>query len=565
MNKTSIQKLFFLLVLGIIPCQVFAIPQTIEQIIRTFEGKNKKKQQPVLSPTPSDLSAKIEDHNDGTPPLSSDAALSKEATRDLTEKIATDKEKEATPDASTISDITQAQVTIDEAIKDSKLMKHPATWYYRGVIYSKLLKDNISSEKATDLLDETLAAYTKTTQLSLPHTQFHSFARSNIASLWSYYLDRGIRYYKQENFDQAVDRFAICKRIIPQDPTPELYTAIVYQSNKKPAEALHYYEAYLQIAGPQVAIFRAIANIQYHQLKKFSEAISLLDTAIAKFPFNNELLEEKFLIYKDAKQIDQYETTLLEAIASSKAWHVVYEYAYLLENQGLIEKAVAYYAHVLKNIPDQYNTLRQIGFLFYNEAIKAYALATKQTKQNEAPQCDTAHDFQGLIYVTPRHQFINLLCNLSLTEKHIPTVFDQGIAFGERPFFASNKFFIYKHPLSKSNWRGSLSISDLIKGGNIPHTSLVYWYVTKRIAIELFRNSQTQTLSKLEKHLKNGLYYLKMARRQDKKDKHTANALYYTYFHLKKHGSANRLWQTMQRQKQSIGDDPFFSEKEDNE
>lgn len=565
MNKTSIQKLFFLLVLGILPCQVFAIPQTIEQIIRTFEGKNRKKQQPVLSPTPYDLPTKTEDHSNGATTLSSDAVLSKETTRDVTEKTATDKEKEATPDVSTISDITQAQVAIDEAIKDSKLMKHPATWYYRGVIYSKLLKEHISSEEAAALLDETLAAYTKTTQLCLPYTQFHSFARSNIASLWSYYLDRGIRYYKQENFDKAVDQFAICKRIIPQDPTPELYTAIVYQRNKKPEAALHYYEAYLQSVGPQVAIFRAMANIQYHQLKKVSKAISLLDTAIAQFPFNNELLEEKFLIYKDAKQIEQYETALLEAIASSKAWNVVYEYAYLLENQGITEKAVAYYEHILKNIPDQYNTLRQVGLLFYNEAIKAYALSPKQTKQNEAPQCDTTHDFQGLIYVTHRHQFINPLCNLSLTEKYIPTVFDEGIAYRERPFFTSNKFFIYKHPLSKSGWGGGLSISDLIRGGNIPHTSLVYWYTSKRIAMELFRNSQIQTLSKLEKHLKNGLYYLQMARRKDKKDKHTANALYYTYFHLKKHGSANRLWQTMQRQKQSIGDDPFFSENEEKE
>ncbi|WP_339044260.1 tetratricopeptide repeat protein [Cardinium endosymbiont of Tipula unca] len=557
----------FLLVLGLSPHQVCAIPQTIEQIIRTFEGKNKTKKQPVLSSTPSDLSSKIENYNDGTPPLSTDAALSQEPTnaQALTEKTATSEDKETTPDGSTISDVTQAQIAIDEAIKDRKLIQHPATWYYRGVIYNKLLKDNLSSEKTTALLDETLAAYTKTTQLCSPHTQFHSFAQSNIASLWSYYLDKGMRYYKQENFDQAVAQFAICKRIIPKDPTPILYTAIAYQGNKKPEEALHYYEAYLQIAGPQVAIFRAIANIQYHQLKKFSEAISLLNTAIAQFPFNNELLEEKFLIYKASKQIEQYEITLLEAISAPQAWHTVYEYAYLLENQGLIEKALPYYEQILKNIPNQYNTLQQIGLLSYNEAIKTHALAAKKTSQKEKPASNSTHDWQGLVYVTARHLFIHPLCPSKLLEKYTPALFDPGIDRSERPFFASNKFLIYDHPLSKSSWKGSLGISNLIKGESIPHTSLLYWYATKHIAAELFRNSQAQTLFKLEKYLKNSLYYLQMARKQDKKDKNVANALYYTYFHLKKYGSANRLWQVMQRQKQAIGDDPFFSEKEEKE
>lgn len=569
--------------MALVPLQIFAIPKAIEQIIRTFEGKNSKKQQTGSSSTLADPSSKPKEKKDTPPPLPPDtAALNDEHTTatspteqdTTTEKGTTHKDggekntetdreetnKDSTP---TISNAEQAQLAIDEAIKDRKLVTHPATWYYRGVIYHKLLKTHITSEKAATLLDETLASYTKTTELCPPNTQFHSFAQSNIASLWSYYLDRGIRYHKQENFDQAVAQFAICQRILPKDPTPVLYTAIVYHSNNQAEEALQNYETYLQATEPQVAIFRAMANIQYFQLQKFDEAISLLNKAITQFPYHNELLEEKFLIYKAANQIALYETALLEAISALEADHTMYEYAYLQENQGLIERAIPYYECILAKMPNHYNTLRQLGFICYNETIKTHAHAPQVEKQKEETETDAIYDFNKLIYVTAKYQlntpFIHTL--YPIAPNMIPLL-NQSIDHAERRFFVNSKFLIHNYQSANNGW--GLSMSDLIKSGNIPNTSLIYWHTTKRIAAELLRSGQKQTISKLEKYLKDALHYLQKAHKQDKKDKDVANALYYIYVYLKKYGSANRLSRAMERRKQSIGDDPFYIENRDN-
>ncbi|TSJ80663.1 hypothetical protein [Cardinium endosymbiont of Dermatophagoides farinae] len=91
----------------------------------------------------------------------------------------------------------------------------------------------------------------------------------------------------------------------------------------------------------------------------------------------------------------------------------------------------------------------------------------------------------------------------------------------------------------------------------------MYAYIHTKNGAALARNQWTQTIVGLKKYLKKSLYYLKIARAQDKKDKAVAQALYYSYYHLKKYRSADRLLQAMQKQKQYLEDDPFDADKED--
>ena len=537
-------KLFLLCITSLIPSYpLLAIPKAIRQIVQTFEGDNKKKK--CLN-----MATKKQSYT------------SKEPQEEISNK-------------------GLARLAIDKAIKDEKLTKHPATWYYKGVIYDRLLRDHIASSEASDLLTETLTAYTQTTKLASFKTQFHSFSLTNITELWNYYLGKGILYYKQGSFDQALHYFTICNRILPKDPTPLLYSAIVYQTNKKPEEALRHYKFYLQKTTDQVAIYRAMADIQYSQLNNIEEAIYLLNTALAKFPFENELLEEKILIYKSYDKIKEYEDTLLEAIIDSKKTltknhkqpteleqigpnHFLYEYAYFLEHQERTEEAIVYYKYILKNKPSHHNTLRQLSFLYYNEAIKTAAMLQNLAIQQGRSVSSEIANFMPLTGVTVKYKFLHPLGFQldELIDKCSFCLITKKEYLENKSFFYSSKFSIYNQTHTQWTYTGSFPISDFIKTGNLSHTSLLYKYSTEKIANQLLCNKIHQTIVKLEKQIKKALYYLYITRIQYKKDKKIAQALYYSYYHLKKYRSANKLRWIMQRKNQYVyqSDNPFLVE-----
>lgn len=510
----------------ILPHQLFALPSSIARIVRTFEGQNKQKETQSKGTQATTLSI------DG-------AANDRQSTQ-----------------ASTLSNVQRARLAIDNAIQDSKLVNHPATWYYRGVIYDRLLRDHIASEEASTLLDEALAAYAQAKQLSLSKSkQFHSFALGNLAALWRYFLNRGMGYYRQEAVDQAIDQFAICKRILPQEPTPLLYTAIVYHSHDQPEEALRYYQDYLAVQGPQFAVLRAMAAIHYHKLKNFDKAITILNEALLQFPFNNELLEEKCRIYEAAGKVDDYADALAVG-CQHKAIHAYYAYAYFLEYQGRMEEAIAYYQQVLKHDPHQYDALRQMGFIFYNEAIKLYAHTVQLFGQKKLLAPPKLADLCGLMHITVRRSLAHAM-GCTVRDPSLPMFGISSLLPKDPLFYASPTWVVYDHPLVK---QGKIRIlRHLVQAGNIPCTSPLYGYIHTKNAVALARNQWAQTVVSLEKYLTRSLYYLQIARAQDKHDKAVAQALYYSYYHLKKYRSAYRVLQVMRKQKQYLTDDPFVS------
>ncbi|MGI2298422.1 tetratricopeptide repeat protein [Candidatus Cardinium hertigii] len=526
-DKVDRYRFFCVLMWLVIPHPLLAIPSSIAEIVRTFEGHNKQKRANLKGSQ--------------VPPLSVDGADNK------------------SDEAAGLSNAQQARLAIDGAIKDSKLASHPATWYYRGVIYDRLLRDHIASEEGPALLDEALAAYAQAQQLSVSkHKQFHSFALSNLTTLWSYFLNRGIGYYRQEAFDQAIDQFVICRRILPEESTPLLYMAIVYHSHDQPEEALRYYQDYLKVQGAQFPVLRAIAAIHYHKLKNFDRAIAILNEALLQFPFNNELLEEKCSIYEAAGKVDGYADGLAVRI-QNKEIHAYYAYAYLLEYQGRMEEALFYYQQVLKEHPHQYDALRQMGFVFYNKAIKLHRDTVQLFGKKESLVHPRLTDWCGLIHVTLRYTASDRMP--SLARHHIWPIF--GVRYWRsKPvlFCARPTCVVYNYRLVQHSTINILNL--LLETGNISYNSPLYSYINQKKALALACNQRTQRVSKLKKYLKKSLYYLKIAHIQNKKDKKVAQALYYSYYYLKRYGSAYRLLQGMHRKKQYLSDDPFFAHKE---
>lgn len=527
-------KSYFLLFFLLLPHKLSAIPAAIAQIVRLFEGQSRKKV--VKRKSPKDSNPKDSDPKDSnskdSDPKNSDAKSSAPAP---------------------LSNVQEAQIAIDQAIKNSKLSAHPATWYYRAVIYDRLLRDHIASQESDAFLNEALAAYEQTKKVGFPNSQFYSFAVDNLNALWNYFLKRGMGYYRQEVFDQALNQLAICRRILPQEPTPLLYTAIVYHTQDQPEEAIRAYESYVDAKGPDCAVFRAMAHIYYNKFKNFDKAIAVINQGLITFPFNNELLEEECLIYKDAGKVDDY-ATALRLQYENKDLKASYAYGYLLEYQDATQEAIDCYQAVLKANPNQYDTLRQIGLIFYNQAIKLYAETLNLVGDRQPLSESTPAELCGLTHVMVSYTKNDFAQSdkqpIGLPSLELKSLMTQRAFFSVKP-----RVMVYAHPLVKTHIR---YFAHLLELGHIPYTSPMYGYLSQKNSAIRASNTWREAIFLLEQYLKQCLYYLKLARRQNKKDKPVSQALYYSYYHLKKYASAYRLLGNMKKYKQYLEDDPFL-------
>ena len=541
--KAGRHTIYLVWMLWLIPHQLLAIPQSIAKIVATLAGENKKKSPKVTKKTKNAMGPSVPDTPEsGLLPVDASPILSQ--------------------DQPTLSNAQKARLEIDKAIQDRKLSQHPATWYYRGVIYDQLLRESIpSSQETPALLHEALEAYHQVKKLHLFNKQFYNFSLINIAALWSFYLQKGISYYQQESFEQAIAHFMICRRILPDEPTPLYYMAITYHTHAQPKEALDHYQAYLHIKGPQVAIARAMADIYYNQLQQFDTAIALLDTALIAFPCNSELLEEKLIIYKNANRIEEYTRSLTESIDSfnpTKEVGPCYAYAYLLADQGRIEEAITYYSQILKHLPTHYPTFCQLGCLFYNEAIKTYDHLRNLNKQARQWAQDCQLALHGWVYISVQRPFSDCLGwslhDLCLQASHGGTSTQY---YRKHSFFSSALFKIYNGPLYQPGEVYDSHICGKLQGSNLSPTSVLYSAMNRKIAFELLCNNLDHQRGRLKKYLQKSAYYLPIAYRQDKANKSIAQALYFTLFHLNKNASAHRLLQAICRQFGTAGDDPF--------
>lgn len=603
----------------LLPLHLWAIPCKIQRVIDALEGTQKEAKKSInkegaTTATASDSVAQdslVKDLPNDEQPV---AAVAPEGDPPLAT---------ATP---TLSNLQRARLAIDEAIQDTTLAKHPATWYYRGVVYDHLLREHPT--EATIFLEEALASYVKTMSITSPATQFHSFARSNQAKLWSYYLERGIRYYKQEAFERALEHFAICRRILPDEPTPLLYAAIVYHTQHQPEVAWQNYTAYLQSAPPTAFVYRAVAQLLFQQLHAMDAAMDWLDAGLLKFPFDTDLLAEKCSIYQAVGKMDQYIASLQADMEdmpaplethrpfpwkkeTSMAWPPAvgsspvqgkhsdahqwkrllgkwygqgygplhthqnqhkpndcmkrYAYAYVLQHQGRLEEACKQYQHITRKQPRLFPPLKQLALLKYSQAIQV-AKTLKQLQELQAAYTkysDSALSEAVRVWVQP-------VCMHPLALDFGCSIPNPTPENHENRGFSNRSLFYHVHVTRYGPYVASMASSPFIfclefPEGRILCTSSLYAHLAKKIATQLLKQQIHQTICKLEQQLKNGLYFLKRARAQDKKDEEIAQALYYSYYHLRYYQSAYRLRQIMERNKQYIyrTDDPFSIEQQE--
>lgn len=269
-------------------------------------------------------------------------------------------------------DLEKAQTIIDELVTDAKYQKQANSWYYRGVIYDQLMRSHITSDSAATYRDEALQSYQKTLMLAKQASQYHSFAQINLQVLWTYYINRGVQYYKMEAFEEALEQFAIARQIDPQTPLTILYTAIIDQQAEKYEQAWHGYEQYQALGYQDVAVHRALANLAIHYLKDSSKAQAILQAALQTHPWDINLLEEYYELLSTHHQLEDKQSQLQSQLLTTPHQPVYYyQLAYLYDKMNQYKQALESYQKALALAPRQLEIILQLATLHYNHGARA--------------------------------------------------------------------------------------------------------------------------------------------------------------------------------------------------
>jgi tetratricopeptide (TPR) repeat protein len=269
-------------------------------------------------------------------------------------------------------ELEKAQTMIDEVVSDVKYQKQANSWYYRGVIYDQLMRIHITSDAAATYRDEAIQFYQKTLMLSNQDSQYHSFAQINLQALWTYYINRGVQYYKMEAFEEALEQLSIARQIDPQAPLTILYTAIIDQQAEQYEEACRGYEQYQALGYQDVAVYRALANLAIHHLKDSSQAQTILQAALQKYPWDVSLLEEYDELLATHHQLEEKQSQLQSQLLATPRQPIhYYQLGYLYDKTNQYEQALECYQQALALAPRQLEIIVQLAILHYNQGARA--------------------------------------------------------------------------------------------------------------------------------------------------------------------------------------------------
>ncbi|MCG8341136.1 MAG: hypothetical protein MI674_07760 [Cytophagales bacterium] len=266
-------------------------------------------------------------------------------------------------------ELPTAQHFIEQAVGNEKTKLQGKTWYYRGIVYEELSKQDVSLDSIIYFLDEALASYNKALSLTKEKSQYHSFSIMKLDALWASYLNRGVRYYRREAYDRAIESFAICKKIKPTDSSAYLYTAIAAHQDENYALAIENYEQYLALGYTSPEVYYGLASIIEKHLQEQEKALSILNEGLQQYPLNNELNHASIQLLQTLNKVEEKERQLKDKIAEEPS-HITpyYQLAYLYETLGKQEEATAYYTQALAIDANLFEPNFQLAVIYYNQA-----------------------------------------------------------------------------------------------------------------------------------------------------------------------------------------------------
>ena len=316
-------------------------------------------------------------------------------------------------------DLEAAKKAIDVALEHEKSVNWPKTYIIAAKVYTELAKSGEDADgikKAVDFYKKAIELDQKGDAKGKGIGKYEKEIKLQLTFFKPDLTNSGIEGFNTENFEQALYAFenVLYLNALPmfQEETPGVDTAIVYNcalaayNAKDWAKAEKFFNQSIDLGyggGDAVLLLDQVFDASGDSLKVADN----LKRGFQKFPEDERILTTLIQYYLDAQENEaalEYLNTAIEKDPENPSFY--YARGVLNENIDK-EAAISDYKKCLEIDPAFFNSLYNIGVIYYNKGVEQQNIANDKTTTKEFNEAmKVANDFweQSLPFMEKAHE-----------------------------------------------------------------------------------------------------------------------------------------------------------------
>lgn len=315
-------------------------------------------------------------------------------------------------------DLVEAKEAIDQAVEHESTGIQGKTWYYRGLIYQMLAKDELLSQTDASYMSTALKSFEKAVSLEDKKFRNEDDAITYIRVISSDMFNRGADAYQNGNYEQAYEDFIAMKSIneiltkfgaelvVGTERSVSNAAASAEAAGMVP-EAISAYEELLTMSDE--ANNYVFLSRLYKQSGDKDKAMATLDTAAEKFPDNAEIVIEQLNYFIEdgnlTGAIDKLDKAI-ELQPENDMLYFVKGNAY--DKNGDMDQAIVEYEKAIAINPENDKALYNAGAMYFLGANK-YITEMNDLSYNETTKYNELNKKRTEMYLKAKPYFEKVL------------------------------------------------------------------------------------------------------------------------------------------------------------
>lgn len=272
--------------------------------------------------------------------------------------------------------LDKAKEAIDKAANHETSMNMEKTWYYRGLIYQSMYKNEKYGNLAPDALEEALRSFNKCLEIN-PKYEYAQEIAEKKGVLSKQFSDKGYDEFTKKDYAAALKSFENVISLSPNDTAIYYNTAISADKAKDFSKAKHYYAKLAEMNYNDSKFYQPYAQILLNE-KDTTGALKVLGTGLAHFPADKGMQIQQTNIYIQSGRTSEALQSLDGAIAKDPTnSNLYFAKGNLQEKSGKENDAIATYKKAIEVKPDYFDANYNLGALYFNQGAKMANEANK--------------------------------------------------------------------------------------------------------------------------------------------------------------------------------------------
>jgi tetratricopeptide (TPR) repeat protein len=190
----------------------------------------------------------------------------------------------------------KAKAAIDEAISNEQSKGLDQTWYYRGLIYSALYKNEKFAGLCVNCLQTAYDAFSKSLEINPKSEWADEIKLIRIPWVMNQVFTEGVEQFKLKNYSEALASFETVLKISPGDTSVILNSAYSAELAGNTEKAKQYYARLVSMQFKDDKAYLALSNL-YKQDKDTLRALATLKDGRKIFPDSLSLMLAEINIF----------------------------------------------------------------------------------------------------------------------------------------------------------------------------------------------------------------------------------------------------------------------------